>query len=185
MPRTASAIALMCAGVVPQQPPTIFSQPFSAHSRNCGASDSGVSGKPVGNSGSGRPALGWRSHRSARCCASSSISGRISFGPSAQFMPTLNSGTWEIEFQNASTVCPVTPRLLPGLNERDRSHQRQRGYSLIEKLGDRKECRFGIERVENGFDQQQISAAIHQTARLLVIGRRPIRHKSRHGSRRY
>ena len=30
MPLTASATALMCAGVVPQQPPTMFSQPFSA-----------------------------------------------------------------------------------------------------------------------------------------------------------
>ena len=29
-PLTASATALMCAGVVPQQPPTMFSQPFSA-----------------------------------------------------------------------------------------------------------------------------------------------------------
>ena len=46
--------------------------------------------------------------------ASSSISGRISLGPRAQFIPTLKSGTCEIEFQNASTVCPVTPRLLPG-----------------------------------------------------------------------
>ena len=41
------------------------------------------------------------------------MSGRISFGPSAQFMPTLRSGTCEMEFQNASTVWPVTPRLLP------------------------------------------------------------------------
>src|ERR1019366_2293999 len=56
---TASAIALMCDGVVPQQPPTMLSQPFCAHSLNCGANDSGVSGKPVGNSGFGRPALGY------------------------------------------------------------------------------------------------------------------------------
>src|SRR5476651_2488242 len=56
---TASAIALMCGGVVPQQPPTMFSQPFCAHSRNCGARDSGVSGKPVGSSGFGNPAFGY------------------------------------------------------------------------------------------------------------------------------
>src|SRR5216683_1944686 len=30
-PRTAWAMAWMCAGVVPQQPPTMFSQPSSAH----------------------------------------------------------------------------------------------------------------------------------------------------------
>src|SRR6266566_3141548 len=45
--------------------------------------------------------------------ASSSISGRIALGPSAQLMPTLSKGTCEMEFQKASTVCPVTPRLLP------------------------------------------------------------------------
>src|SRR5262245_66572384 len=55
---TASAMALMCAGVVPQQPPTILSQPFAAQSRSCGASVSGVSGNPVGDIGSGSPALG-------------------------------------------------------------------------------------------------------------------------------
>src|SRR5947208_94467 len=57
-PLTASAIALIWGGVVPQQPPTMLSQPFCAHSRSCGASVSGVSGKPVGNKGFGRPAFG-------------------------------------------------------------------------------------------------------------------------------
>ena len=56
---TAAAIIAICSGVVPQHPPTILSQPFSAHSRNCGARVCGVSGKPVGSSGSGSPALGW------------------------------------------------------------------------------------------------------------------------------
>ena len=57
-PRTAAVMAWMCGGVVPQQPPTMFSQPFCAHSCNCGASVSGVSGNPVGSSGFGSPALG-------------------------------------------------------------------------------------------------------------------------------
>src|SRR5437660_1633487 len=48
-PFTASANTLICAGVVPQQPPTKFNHPFSTHSFNCGASDSAVSGNPVGN----------------------------------------------------------------------------------------------------------------------------------------
>src|SRR5438876_7487607 len=56
--RTASARALMCAGVVPQQPPTRLSHPFSAQSFNWGASVSGVSGKPVGSSELGKQALG-------------------------------------------------------------------------------------------------------------------------------
>src|SRR5439155_3537638 len=102
----------MWGGVVPQQPPTMFNQRFCAQSFNCGASDSGVSGKPVGKSGLGRPALGYALRYIGATLASSSTSGRSSFGPSAQFNPTLSSGTWEMEFQNASTVCPVTPRLL-------------------------------------------------------------------------
>jgi hypothetical protein len=40
---TASAIALMCAGEVPQQPPTIFTRPLRAHSTISAASCSGVS----------------------------------------------------------------------------------------------------------------------------------------------
>src|SRR5258708_6620388 len=57
-PFTDSAIARICSGVVPQQPPTMFSQPLAAHSFNWGESDSGVSGKPVSESASGRPAFG-------------------------------------------------------------------------------------------------------------------------------
>ena len=53
---TASAIALMCAGVVPQQPPTTFSQPSRANSPSTAAIDSGVSSNPP--RALGRPALG-------------------------------------------------------------------------------------------------------------------------------
>ncbi len=57
-PRTAAAIARMWAGVVPQQPPTMFRNPDSANSRSTGAMSSGPSGYPVGSNGSGRPAFG-------------------------------------------------------------------------------------------------------------------------------
>ena len=57
-PRTASASALMCGGVVPQQPPTMFSQPDCAHSANCGASVSGVSGKAGGQHRIGQAGVG-------------------------------------------------------------------------------------------------------------------------------
>ena len=42
-PCTAAAIAAMCAGVVPQQPPTRFNRPLSANSRSTAAMSSGVS----------------------------------------------------------------------------------------------------------------------------------------------
>jgi hypothetical protein len=48
----------MCAGVVPQQPPTMFNQPLRTHRKTFGAKVSGVSGNPVSESGSGSPAFG-------------------------------------------------------------------------------------------------------------------------------
>src|SRR5262249_61076265 len=57
--RPAFAIARMCSGVVPQQPPTIFNQPFVTQAVSLGANDAGVSGNPVGESGSGNPAFGY------------------------------------------------------------------------------------------------------------------------------
>src|SRR5260221_5385991 len=54
--RTAAAIARMCAGVEPQQPPTIFNQPLEANSRKSDAMMCGVSSKPP--KALGKPALG-------------------------------------------------------------------------------------------------------------------------------
>src|SRR5687768_10726789 len=45
-PRTALAIAAMCAGVEPQQPPTILTQPFAANSLRTVAMSSGDSSYP-------------------------------------------------------------------------------------------------------------------------------------------
>ena len=55
-PSAICAMARMCAGVVPQQPPTMFSQPCSTNFSSCVASDSGVS--RYLSSSFGRPALG-------------------------------------------------------------------------------------------------------------------------------
>src|SRR5437763_14682093 len=79
-PLTARAIAWICSGVVPQQPPTMFRKPASAHSFNCGASVSGVSGKPVGGSGLGRPALGDALRYIGATLDRSAIRGRSYFG---------------------------------------------------------------------------------------------------------
>ena len=55
---TASRIAAMCSGVVPQQPPTMFTRPSAANSRNSRDVTSGVSSKPVSAIGLGSPAFG-------------------------------------------------------------------------------------------------------------------------------
>ena len=90
----------------------MFSQPFAAHSRNCGANDSGVSGKPVGSSGFGIPAFGCALMLTGAIRVSSSMCGRISCGPSAQLMPTLSRSIFDTVFQYASTVCPESVRPL-------------------------------------------------------------------------
>ena len=55
---TAAPIAPMCSGVVPQQPPTMFTSPCSANSRSRREVTSGVSSKPVSDIGLGSPAFG-------------------------------------------------------------------------------------------------------------------------------
>ena len=54
----ASAIALMCGGVVPQQPPAILIKPLVANSLTKPEVSAGFSSKPVSLIGLGRPALG-------------------------------------------------------------------------------------------------------------------------------
>src|SRR6267143_1449820 len=49
--RACLAKAAICAGVVPQQPPTMLSQPLRTHFKTFGANVSGVSGNPVSESG--------------------------------------------------------------------------------------------------------------------------------------
>ncbi len=53
-----AAIAWMCSGVVPQQPPATLTKPLSANSRSRAEVSAGSSSKPVSLIGLGRPALG-------------------------------------------------------------------------------------------------------------------------------
>ena len=57
-PLTARAIASMCSGVLPQQPPARLMKPDSEKSLSLSCMSSGKKGKPVGESGSGMPAFG-------------------------------------------------------------------------------------------------------------------------------
>ena len=71
--RVARAMARICSGVVPQHPPRMFTMPARANSRNAIAVSSGPSGKPVGASGSGNPALGWHEMKQSALDESSSM----------------------------------------------------------------------------------------------------------------
>ena len=49
-------------------------------------------------------------------------------------------------------------------------HDRQVDAAFVAHLGDGKNRRFGVERVEDGFDQEKVGAAVDQPAHLLAIG---------------
>ncbi|MDT4818105.1 hypothetical protein FQZ97_511930 [compost metagenome] len=55
---TFAAISRMWSGVVPQQPPDMFTRPARANSSSSAEVSAGVSSKPVSAIGLGRPALG-------------------------------------------------------------------------------------------------------------------------------
>ena len=110
-PSTASAIARMCSGVVPQQPPTRFSQPLRANSPSDRRRLLGrlvEAAEAVGQAG-----VRVAAHEGRRGRARAPRrTGRISSTPSAQFMPTASGRACETEYQNASTVCPESVRPL-------------------------------------------------------------------------
>ncbi len=178
--RTASAIARMWAGVVPQHPPTMLTSPCSANSRSTAAMDSGVSSYSPNSFG--RPALGWVLTRTGATRDSSWTYGRSAGGPSAQLRPTLSGRACATEFQNASVVCPdrVRPRRV---GDRARDHDRQPHAERLEDRLDREDRGLGVERVEDGLDEEQVGAAVEQRRRRLGVGRHQLVERRCSGSR--
>ena len=101
---TASAMARMWAGVVPQHPPTRLTRPLSANSDTIAAVSSAASS--YSPKALGRPALGYADTKMSAMRDSSATYGRISRAPRAQLSPTSNGRAWRTEFQKASVVCP-------------------------------------------------------------------------------
>ena len=101
--------------------------------------------------------------------ASSSTCGRSCFAPSAQLKPMESGRAWRTEFQNASGVCPesvrpeasvIVPEIMTGSRSPDASKM----------LVDGEERRLGVERVEDGLDQQDVHAALDERAHGLEVG---------------
>ena len=101
--------------------------------------------------------------------ASSSMCGLISFGPSAQLMPTLSSGAWEIEFQQASTFWPVRVRSLPAWTNVTEAMIGTRRSPFVEQLLDGEQRGLQVQDVERRLGEQDVDAAVDEAPRLLVI----------------
>src|SRR5690606_7140250 len=93
---TASAIAWICAGVVPQQPPMMLRKPDAANSSTTAAISAGLSS--YSPKALGRPALGCAETKVSALLDSSSRYGRRSLAPRAQFRPTEIGLAWRTEF---------------------------------------------------------------------------------------
>ncbi len=109
-PATASAIARMCSGDVPQQPPTTFTSPSRAKSPTVRAICSGVSS--YSPNALGRPAFGCTDTSAPVAAASSRRCGRSSSAPRAQLRPTENRSACSVLTTNASGVWPDRVRPL-------------------------------------------------------------------------
>ncbi len=101
--------------------------------------------------------------------AISAIWARISLAPSAQLSPIENGAAWRTEFQNAAGVWPdsrrpersvMVPEIITGTLTPRASVD----------VGDGRDRRLGVERVEDGLDQQEVGAALEQALDLLGIG---------------
>ena len=105
---------------------------------------------------------------------SSARNGYIRSGPSEQLRPTESGFTCFTAFQKASVVCAEIMRLAAaadGGGDHDRQFLALRGEAiLIEDLADGDQRGLGVERVEDGFDQQQVDAAGDEGAHLLRVG---------------
>ena len=167
LPSTASAIAAMCVGVVPQQPPTMLTSPAVANSPTT---------RPSPRASRRTRRTRWAARRSGEhdtkqsaMRESSATYGRISPAPSAQLSPTASGRACRTEFQNASVTCPdrvrpdasvIVPEMMTG----------QRRLVLLEERLEREDRRLGVERVEDRLDEQHVGAAVDQAAGLLEVG---------------
>ena len=105
---TRDAISTMWSGVVPQQPPTIFTSPEALYSATISAIS--TADKSYSPNWLGSPALGCAETCVSATAESSRRNGRSSAGPSAQFKPIDNGSACLTLCQNASVVCPDSVR---------------------------------------------------------------------------
>jgi hypothetical protein len=160
-PATPSAMAAMCSGEVPQQPPTILTNPFL---RPVGDFRGQLLRRFVVAAESVRQA-GIRVRRDKTIAEMRQLLDVL-----AQFAGT--EGAVEAEAQRTDVVQRVPerfgglPRQRPsrGVGDRAGNHHRPAPTDRLEMLFDGKQRRLGVQRVENGFDQQHVGAAFAEPA---------------------
>ena len=170
--RPPSAMAAMCAGVVPQQPPTMLSKPELrpvADVRRPSLRRLVVVAEGVGQAG-----VGVGGDEARRPCATvPRRTGAARSAPSAQLRPMDSGRAWRSEFQNASAVWPDSVRPEASVMVPEIITGSARAGSL-EILLDGEQRGLGVERVENGLDQQDVGAAVDQAVDRFGDRPRPV-----------
>ena len=162
-PLVTSAMALTCSGVVPQQPPTMFTSPSRANSPRKRLVSAGCSS--CAPNSFGRPAFGWHGGVGRRDRARGpATNGRICAAPSEQLTPTISGSACSTESQERLDRLPGEVAAAE-VDRREREPQREVGRRL--PRGD--DRRLGVQRVEDRLDQEQVDAALGERADLLGV----------------
>ena len=169
LPSTASAIAAMCAGVVPQQPPTRLTRPASANSRDDRRRSRRATRRTRRRRWAGRRS-GSRRRRCRRSAPARRCRAASPGAPSAQLRPTASGCACRTEFQNASVTWPDSVRPEASVMVPEIDH-RPAAAALLEQRLDGEDRRLGVERVEDRLDEEEVGAAVDQAVGLLEVGR--------------
>ena len=112
--------------------------------------------------------------RCRRSLASSSMCGRRSLAPSAQFKPIDKRLGMRHGIPERSDGL-TRQRAAGAIGDRAGDHDRQAHAAALAVLVDREQRRLGIQRVEDGLDQEQVDAAFDQRRRRPRDRPRPVR----------
>ena len=168
-PCTASAMARMCAGVVPQQPPAMLRSPrcgeLAEHARPC-LRALVVAAELVGQAGIGMGAT----RTPARCARAPATYGRSCFGAERAVepdrerprvrAPSSRTPRWSGRTACGRDASVMVPEIMTGRRTPSRSKK-----SSMAKMR-----RLGVERVEDRLDQEQVGAALDQRLGALGVG---------------
>ena len=166
-PRRPRATARMWSGVVPQQPPTMFTKPSSTN----------VLDEPAG--------LGRRLVVLAEGVRQAGV--RVGAHPARREARELRHvGPHLARAERAVDPDAERPRVrdrhpegvhrlarqrpAAAVRDRHREHHRQLDALLVEHLLDGHDGRLGVQRVEDRLDEQHVHAAVHEPAHLLAVG---------------
>ena len=167
LPATARAMARMWSGVVPQQPPTMLTRPASANSAEQPGHEFRalvVAAELVRQAGIG---IG----------ADQRVGDARDLGDmGAHFLGAERAVEPDRERRGMAHRIPERRRRLAGqqasraIGDGAGDHHRHAHAARFGDVGDGRDRRLGVERVEDGFDQQQVGAALEQSLDLLGIG---------------